>query len=94
MILSGMQAFVVPHTSTCVVHTHGMIRNGDTIEISSPVFPSFDLTTNALTSSSTFFVDMKITNPNGYIEMDKDFEAILVCDDNDVTSMYVREKIS
>ena len=94
MILSNIQTFVVPHTSTCIVHTHGVIKNGDKIEISSPTFPSFDLTTNALTSASKFFVEMKITNPNGYIETDEDFEAILVCDDNDVTSMYVREKIS
>jgi hypothetical protein len=70
-----------------------MIKDGDLVEISSPVFPSFDLTTNALTSASKFFVEMRVINPAGYIESSKDFEATLVCDDNDTTSMYVREKI-
>jgi hypothetical protein len=92
MILSNrISEFSIPHTSTCIVHTHGFIKDGDTVEISSPVFPSFDLTTNALTSASKFNVEIRITNPVGYIEMDKDFEATLVCDDNDSTTMYVRE---
>ena len=91
MILTNkMSQFTVPHTSTCIVHTHGMINDGDTVEISSPVFPSFDLTTNALTSASKFFVEMRVINPTGYIESNKDFEATLVCNDNDTTSMYVR----
>jgi hypothetical protein len=34
---------------------------------------------------------MRVTNPSGYIESDKDFEATLVCDDNDTVNMYVRE---
>ena len=93
MILSKLSNFNIPHTSTCIVHTRGIIRNGDTIEISSPVFPSFDLTTNALTSATKFSVEIRLNDPNGYIESDGNFEATLVCDDNDTTSMYVREKI-
>jgi hypothetical protein len=73
------------------VYTKGIIKNGDMVEVSSPVFPSFDLTTNALTSASRFFVEMRITNSNGYIKSDKEFEATLVCDDNDTVNMYVRE---
>ena len=92
MILSNqVSPFVVPHTSTCIVYTKGIIKDGDMVEVSSPVFPSFDLTTNALTSTSKFFVEMRVTNPSGYIESDKEFEATLVCDDNDTVNMYVRE---
>ena len=92
MILSKTSTgFIVPHTSTCIVHTHGTIKDGDIVEVSSPVFPSFDLTTNALTSASKFSVRMKVSNANGYIESDEDFEATLVCDDNDTIEMYVRE---
>ena len=92
MILSNrVSEFVVPHTSTCIVHTHGTIKDGDMVEISSPVFPSFDLTTNALTSASKFNVPIKISNPAGYIESTVDFEATLVCNDNDTINMYVRE---
>lgn len=91
MILSNrVTKFTVPHTSKCIVHTKGRIDDGNIIEISSPVFPSFDLTTNALNSTSTFNVPIKINNSNRYIEIDEEFEATLVCDDNDTINMYVR----
>lgn len=89
MILSNrVSHFIVPHTSRCVVHTTGLIKDGDRVEISSPVFPSFDLTTNALNSTSVFSVIIKLNNDS--INVDKEFEATLVCDDNDTVNMYVR----
>ena len=92
MILSNrVSKFTVPHTSKCIVYTTGIIKDGDTVEISSPIFPSFDFITNALNSSTRFNVKIKINNPNGYIENDDKFEATLVCDDNDTVNMYVRE---
>ena len=90
MILSErVSVFPVPHTSKCIIHTKGVLKDGDTVEISSPVFPSFDLTTNALNTSSKFNVGIKILSDTN-IESDGNLEATLVCDDNDTTSMYVR----
>lgn len=93
MILSrNVREFSVPHTSTCIIKTTGRIYDGNTISVQSPVFPSFNLTTDALTSSSQFDVKIRITNPNGYIDSDGTKEGTLVCDDNDTLNMYVREK--
>lgn len=93
MILSNyVREFSVPHTSTCVVKTKGRIYDGDIVSVESPVFPSFNLTTDALVSSSLFDVKAKVTNPDGYFESDGNTEATLVCDDNDTLNMYVRKK--
>ena len=90
MILSNrVSKFTVPHTSTCIIRTVGTINDGDTIEVSSPVFPSFDLTTNALNSTTVFSVKTRLVNT---IISDGNTEAILVCDDNDTVNMYVKEK--
>ena len=94
MLLSRKtSSFGIPHTSTCVIHTAGVIKDNDTIEVSSPVFASINFTSKAINMSDTFKVPIKILNDDGYIinnEEDGSYTATLVCDDDDVFGMYVR----
>jgi len=91
MLLSNNN-FKIPHTSKCVVHTIGEICNGDIISITSPIFASTDFKSGAINMSERFNVRIKL-DENQVIMNDKpdgEFTATLVCDDNDVFSMYVR----
>lgn len=91
MILSQRASeFSVPHTSTCVIITQGTIKNGDTVSVTSPVFPSHSITQLALESSNSFEVPIKILTPEGQVDSNGSLKATLVCDDNDVQHMYVR----
>ena len=86
-------SFIVPHTSTVVIHTTGTINDGDTIEVTSPVFASTSFSTRAINMSDRFNVVARVLTSSGTITNDKpdgDFKGILVCDDNDVFNMYVR----
>lgn len=83
--------FTVPHTSTCIIHTTGEIKDGDVITISSPVFASTNFTTGSINMRDRFDVVVRI--PSGIFINDKpdgECKATLVCDDNDVFNMYVR----
>lgn len=82
--------FSIPHTSTCIIHTNGTIHDGDTIEISSPVFSSINFSTGAMNMSERFNVPIRILNESRSIENDGNITGTLVCDDNDVFGMYVR----
>lgn len=83
--------FTIPHTSTCVIHTTGVINDGDMIEISSPVFTSVIFTTRAINMDDKFNVIARV--PSGTVvndQTDGEFNGTLVCDDNDVFNMYVK----
>jgi len=91
MLLSKRtDVFSIPHTSTCIIHTTGTIHDGDTIEISSPVFSSINFSTGAMNMSERFNVPIRILNESRSIENDGIITGTLVCDDNDVFGMYVR----
>ena len=91
MLLSKRNdSFSIPHTSTCIIHTKGIINDGDTIEISSPVFSSINFSTGAMNMSECFNVPIKILNGSKSIESDGSITGTLVCDDDDVFGMYVR----
>ena len=81
----------IPHTSTCVVHTLGKICDGDTITVTSPVFASTNFTSKAINMTDRFDVPVRIKNDVGYIVNNSQelCAATLVCDDNDVSTMYV-----
>ena len=84
--------FKVPHTSTCTIRTVGLIHNGDTVRVTSPVFPSYNQIKNTVQSSDQFEVPIKLHDPSSELVSDGNLEAILVCNDNDTTTMFVRDK--
>lgn len=84
--------FKVPHTSTCTIRTVGQIKNGDTVRVTSPVFPSYNLTSYAVTSSTEFEVPVRLSGPDDTLESDGTLLATLVCNDNDTQHMFVRER--
>jgi hypothetical protein len=93
MMLSYRQpTFHVPHTSTCIIHTIGDIRDGDSISITSPIFSSINYVSGAINTSETFIVPVRIMSKQTITndKPDGSFTGILVCDDDDTTSMYVR----
>ena len=95
MMLSYRQpVYHVPHTSTCIIHTTGDIRDGDLISVTSPVFSSINFVSGAINTSEQFNVPIRILShgdsPITNDEPDGSFKGTLVCDDNDTTSMYVR----
>lgn len=88
--------FKIPHTSTCRIMNTGFIKDGDNVTITSPIFSSIDFTSGAFNVQSTFEVPIRIQNSVGYIELPEDttnvgYPSTLVCDDNDIFNMYVRE---
>jgi hypothetical protein len=82
-------SFTVPHTSVCVIHTTGIINNGDTVEVTSPVFASTSFSTRAVNMSDRFKVTARVQSKS-VNNTDGGLLGTLVCDDNDVFNMYVR----
>jgi hypothetical protein len=80
-------AYDIPRSSTCIIHTTGVIRDGDIIEITSPVFSSINFTSGEINMSERFMVRAKVATITHEIEGCT--EGTLVCFDNDVFSMYV-----
>ena len=90
MLLSNSQSrFPIPFTSTCVIHTIGELRDGDTVSITSPVFSSTSFTTRELNMSDRFEVPLRITN-GATVTSQGELDATLVCDDDDIFHMYAR----
>lgn len=94
MLLSNRDdTFIVPHTSSCIIHTKGVIKDGDVISISSPIFVSNNFLSKEINMSDSFDVVVKLRDPSNIIENnleDGQFIGTLVCDDNDIFNMYVR----
>lgn len=92
MLLSyRADSFTVPHTSTCIIRTTGVINDGDMIEVTSPVFASTNFSSRAINMKDSFSVIARVSS--GSVVNDKPdgtFKGILVCDDDDVFNMYVR----
>ena len=81
-------SFKVPHTSTCIIHTTGIINDGDVIEVTSPIFASTSFSSRAINMSDRFNVVARVSS--GSVVNTDNMEGTLVCDDNDVFNMYVR----
>ena len=91
MLLSRRtDSFAIPHTSTCIIKTEGVIDNGDVVDVVSPVFASINFNSKAISMSETFKVPVRILNDERQIISDGACYATLVCDDDDVFGMYVR----
>lgn len=83
--------FVIPHTSTCVIRTTGVLHNGDIVSVVSPVFTSTNFTSKDINMSNSFKVPLKLSNNTNCIDNTKgDLKATLVCDDNDIFNMYIK----
>ncbi len=81
----------IPHTSQCIIRTRDTIKDGDTVEIVSPVFSSVNYQSGSIEMTETFKLPIRILNESRMISNPNDnYEATLVCDDNDVFHMYVR----
>ena len=83
---------VIPHTSTCIVHTTGKIDDGAEVIVSSPLFSSQVFQSYATILSDKFKVKIRILNESKSIVINNDetVQATLVCDDNNIFDMYVR----
>ena len=94
MVLSFRQStYHVPHTSKCIIHTTGTIRDGDMISVTSPVFSSINYTSGAINTTETFNVTVRVfTESKMFNNSLKDGECFgtLACDDDDIFNMYVR----
>ena len=90
MLLStNKDDFIIPHTSSCVVKTTGVINDGDTISVSSVIFASTRFISRAVDIGDTFDVTARVLSDEPVVS-DGNLIATLVCDDNDVFNMYVR----
>jgi hypothetical protein len=93
LLTNKIGTFDVQHTSKCIIHTKGVIRDGDVISVSSPIFSSTNLLLQAINMSDTFDVSVRLMDPSTTVENnlpDGEFFGTLVCDDNDIFNMYVR----
>jgi hypothetical protein len=94
MMLSYRQStYHVPHTSRCIIHTTGLISDGDKISITSPVFTSINYISGAINITESFDVTARVlTETKTFVnnEPDGSCYATLVCDDDDIFNMYVR----
>ena len=90
MLLSlNKDDFIIPHTSSCIIHTKGVINDGDTVSVSSVIFSSTEYSSRAVNIGDTFTVTARVLSSESVFS-DGNLEAVLVCDDNDVFNMYVR----
>ena len=90
MLLSiSKDDFTIPHTSTCIIHTEGVINDGDIIEVSSVIFSSTKYISRAVDIGDRFNVTARVLSSEPVVG-DGNLKATLVCDDNDIFNMYVR----
>lgn len=90
MLLSNNKnTFNVPHTSTCIIHTQGVIKDGSIVSVTSPIFASTNFTSRSINMSDRFNVPVRISNKSEYIINNGELKATLICNDNDVFSMFV-----
>lgn len=84
----------VPISSSVIIKTKGRISDGDIISVTSPLFSSVDYSSGALNTSETFDVKFTTSNSNGYVDNDNgDMIGTLICTDNDLFNLYVRDSI-
>lgn len=90
MLLSlNNEDFIIPHTSSCIIRTKGVIHDGDTISVESVIFASTRFQSRAVAIGDTFDVTARVL-ADETITSDGEMVATLVCDDNDIFNMYVR----
>ena len=89
MILSyRREAYPVPLTSRCLIHTTGMVCDGGSVSVTSPVFASMNFTSGAINTSDKFDIKLKLESGES-IQLDGNTYGTLHCEDNDTFNMYV-----
>ena len=79
----------IPDSSTCMIRTLGLIKDGDTVSIVSPIFSSVDFQTGSIVTTETFEVPIHVDNEDREIESDGSLKGMLHCFDNDIFHMHV-----
>lgn len=88
VILNKTDAFPIARASMCSVETKGTIKDGDIIEVVSPIFSSVNFKDRSLKTTSTMSVPAKIVSNNEGFVTDPT-TGTLICEDSDVDSMFV-----
>lgn len=83
----------VPVSSSVIIKTKGIIRDGDLISVTSPLFSSIDYSSGGLNTSETFEAKFRTSNTDGFDNDSGDMIGTLVCTDNDLFNLYVRDAI-
>jgi hypothetical protein len=83
----------VPISSSCIIKTKGILRDGDIISVTSPLFSSVDYSSGAINTSETFDVKFSTSKSEGVNNEHGDMIGTLICTDNDLFNLYVRETI-
>ena len=74
-----------------MIRTTGTIHDGDTVSIVSPIFASTDFQSGSIEMTEAFDLPIRILTESREISnVNGNYHATLVCDDNDVFNMYVR----
>ena len=68
--------FTIPHTSTCIIHTTGKIKDGDMITITSPVFASTNFTTRSVSMSDRFDVIVRVSDTTKVFVNDQEVKYV------------------
>ena len=79
----------VPLTSKCLIHTTGLVRDGDSVSVTSPVFASMNFTSGAINTSDRFEVPIKVETDDGLLRLSGEVYGTLHCEDNDTLNMHV-----
>lgn len=84
----------IPYSSSCVIHTKGVIYDGDIVSITSPIFTSTNFTSKVINTSERFNVPIRIDGSRTIVnDNDAGLKASLICDDNDIFNMYVKVNV-
>ena len=95
MILSyRREDYPVPLTSKCLIHTTGLISDGDSVSVTSPVFASINFTSKAINTSDQFDVPIRfspelLSSKGNSITISEEIYGTLHCEDNATFNMYV-----
>lgn len=83
----------VPISSSCIIKTKGIIRDGDIVSVTSPLFASVDYSSGAINTSETFQVVFSTPKSEGVNNATGDMIGTLICTDNDLFNLYVKETV-
>lgn len=84
---------IIPRSSKCYILNRGLIKNGDVISVTSPIFSSINYSSRAINLSESIDVRFSTSNENGIEIKDDNNEAYLNSKDQDVSNMYVTMEI-
>jgi hypothetical protein len=76
----------LPEASTCVIKTKGVLRNGDMVDIVSPLFSSIRYVSGPVNISETLSVPLR---SNKTVKGTGKLKGILHCYDGSIFDMYV-----